>query len=61
MLFLSCKYVLSVGVIGFGNLDLRFKNRFFNLYENKIIISIIIITILMRRTFRSSNIVLAVN
>ena len=49
--------LLSVGVIGFGNLDLRFKNRFFNLYENKIIISIIIIfcTLLTPRIYKYSD------
>ena len=49
--------LLSVGVIGFGNLDLRFKNRFFNLYENKMIISIIIIfcTLLTPRIYKYSD------
>ena len=49
--------LLSVGVIGFGNLDLRFKNRFFNLYENKIIISIIIIfcALLTPRIYKYSD------
>tara|TARA_A100001015_G_scaffold277503_1_gene336758 strand:+ start:1086 stop:2777 length:1692 start_codon:yes stop_codon:yes gene_type:complete len=49
--------LLCVGVLGFGNLDLRFKNRLFNLYENKILITLIIIfcTLLTPRIYKYSD------
>ena len=49
--------LLCVGVLGLGNLDLRFENRLFNLYENKILITSIIIfcTLLTPRIYKYSD------
>ena len=49
--------LLCVGIVGFGNLDLRFKNKLFNLYKNKTAITLIIIfcTLLTPRIYKYSD------
>ncbi len=46
--------LLTIGILGLGDLELRFNNNFFKLYENKVIITLTIVlcTLLVPRVYK---------